>query len=119
MKTVKLLIFTLLMFEAALLQAFARQEAVLWQDFPMATSMPVSPEFYMVQNNLPEDSIQIYANNGSIYVRSSKKVKVKVYTIVGSLVMESYAGPGLSEFQLKSRGLYLVNAGGVTQRVTL
>ena len=33
--------------------------------------------------------------------------------------MDTYAGPGLSELQPKSRGLYLVSAGGVTQRVTV
>ena len=112
MKTIKLLIFTLLV-SWAVVQVSARQESVYGQDFFRTA------DNYMVQNDLPEDSVQIYASNGSIYVRSSKKVKVKVYTIVGSLVMDTYAGPGLSELQPKSRGLYLVSAGGVTQRVTV
>ena len=117
MKTIKLLIFTLLV-SWAVVQVSARQESVYGQDFFRTADnyMPMSAEVNMVQN---EDSVQIYASNGSIYVRSSKKVKVKVYTIVGSLVMEAYAGPGLSELQPKSRGLYLVSAGGVTQRVTV
>ena len=120
MKTIKLLIFTLLV-SWAVVQVSARQESVYGQDFFRTTDnyMPMSAEVNMVQNDLPEDSVQIYASNGSIYVRSSKKVKVKVYTIVGSLVMEAYVGPGLSEHQPKSRGLYLVSAGGVTQRVTV
>ena len=117
MKTIKLLIFTLLV-SWAVVQVSARQESVYGQDFFRTADnyMPMSAEVNMVQNDLPEDSVQIY---GSIYVRSSKKVKVKVYTIVGSLVMDTYAGPGLSELQPKSRGLYLVSAGGVTQRVTV
>ncbi|WP_195595644.1 hypothetical protein [Coprobacter fastidiosus] len=120
MKAIKLLIFTLLV-SWAVVQVSARQESVYGQDFFRTTDnyMPMSAEVNMVQNDLPEDSIQIYASNGSIYVRSSQKVKVKVYTIVGSLVMEAYVGPGLSELQPKSRGLYLVSAGGVTQRVTV
>ncbi|WP_297928892.1 hypothetical protein [uncultured Coprobacter sp.] len=119
MKAIKLLVFTLLV-SWAVVQVSARQESVYGQDFFRTTNyMPMSAEVNMVQNDLPEDSVQIYASNGSIYVRSSKKVKVKVYTIVGSLVMETYAGPGLSELQPKSRGLYLVSAGGVTQRVTV
>lgn len=119
MKTIRLLIFTLLVFVAAAVQVSARQDAVYWQNIPWTTDNSMAAEVYMMQSDLPEDSIQIYASNGSIYVRSSQKVKVKVYTIVGSLVMEAYAGPGLSEFQLKSRGLYLVSAGSVTQRVTV
>lgn len=120
MKAIKLLIFTLLLSWAAV-QISARQEFVFGQDLFRTTDnyLPVTAEVNLAQSNLPEDSIQIYASNGSIYVRSSKRVEVKVYTIVGSLVMETYAGPGLSELQPKARGLYLVSAGGVTQRVTV
>ncbi|WP_455498674.1 hypothetical protein [Coprobacter sp.] len=120
MKAIKLLIFTLLMFWAAV-QVSARQEFVFGQDFFRTTDsyMPMAVDVNIAQNNLPEDSVQIYASNGSIYIRSSKRVEVKVYTIVGSLVMQTYAGPGLSEFQPRARGLYLVSAGGVTQRVTV
>ena len=92
MKTIKLLIFTLLV-SWAVVQVSARQESVYGQDFFRTADnyMPMSAEVNMVQNDLPEDSVQIYASNGS----------------------------GLSELQPKSRGLYLVSAGGVTQRVTV
>ena len=67
MKTIKLLIFTLLV-SWAVVQVSARQESVYGQDFFRTADnyMPMSAEVNMVQNDLPEDSVQIYASNGSI-----------------------------------------------------
>ncbi|MEG1573718.1 MAG: hypothetical protein RR293_02610 [Bacteroidales bacterium] len=65
------------------------------------------------------DRIDIFTSNGCIYINTTKTIIVKIYSILGNLVIEKKISAGTSQIQLKSRGIYLVNTGERIQRVTL
>lgn len=65
------------------------------------------------------EETEIYSADGYIYIRSVKRQEFKVFTILGQMVQAGHAGPGLTEIQMQTRGIYIVKVGTVTQRVAL
>lgn len=56
---------------------------------------------------------------GSIYITVSEDTTIKVYTILGNLVLEKKIPSGTTQIQLKARGIYLINVGDSIKRVAL
>ena len=65
------------------------------------------------------DPIEVYSNDGFIYIRTPKRVQVQVFTILGQLVSQAYINPGTSQLKIETRGIYIVKVGSVTQKVAL
>lgn len=66
------------------------------------------------------DGIEIFGNNGVITIRTTHRIQVRVFTILGQLVSQSVLNAGTSELHVGSRGIYLVKIGNsITQKVAL
>lgn len=66
-----------------------------------------------------EAPIEVSSKDGSIYIRTPRKVQVVVYTILGQIVTDRTINPGLSELKIGVRGIYLVKIEGQTQKIAL
>ena len=66
-----------------------------------------------------EAPIEVSSKDGSIYIRTPRKVQVIVYTILGQIVTDRTINPGLSELKIGVRGIYLVKIEGQTQKIAL
>ena len=64
------------------------------------------------------DDVAMTVADGYIYVSVRERINVKVFTILGQLVVQDTLAPGNYRFKLPSRGIFLLKAGGVTRRVT-
>lgn len=72
------------------------------------------------QNETAQEApIEISSKDGSIYIRTPRKVQVIVYTILGQIVTDRTINPGLSELKIGVRGIYLVKIEGQTQKIAL
>ncbi len=66
------------------------------------------------------DGIEIFGSNGVITIRTTHRIQVRVFTILGQLVSQSVLNAGTSELHMGSRGIYLVKIGNnITQKVAL
>lgn len=67
----------------------------------------------------PEQQTEIIVRDGEIFVRTSCKVTVKVFSILGQLISQKELSPGLHRMKFNSRGVYILRAGTLTRRITL
>jgi len=93
--------------------------------FPLNTvaQRPIWQEYNNRVSNLSSvrntEDVDIYIKEGSIIISTSKKVQVKVFTILGQLVSQSAVGPGLFEMKIATRGIYLIKIDSITQKIVL
>ncbi len=92
--------------------------------FPTVAQSSMSDKYGALQEKNrevePRDgAIEISGKDGSIYVSTPYRVEVKVYTILGQMVMSRMVNPGVSELKMETRGVYLVKIEGRTQKVAL
>ena len=65
------------------------------------------------------DGIEIFAKDGTVIIRTPRKVQVKVFTILGQLVSQDILNPGTSELKIASRGIYIIKIGSLTQKIAI
>lgn len=61
----------------------------------------------------------VTVRDGYVYVSVREHTMVKVFTILGQLVVQDNLQPGTYRYKLNSRGIYLLKVGSVTRRVTI
>ncbi|MDY3933779.1 MAG: T9SS type A sorting domain-containing protein [Muribaculaceae bacterium] len=65
------------------------------------------------------EGIEIFVFDGVVCVRTPHRIQVRVFTILGQLVSQSYLNPGQSELKIASRGIYIIKIGNITQKVAI
>ncbi len=65
------------------------------------------------------DGVEIYGSNGVITIRTTRRVQVRVFTILGQSVSQVTLNAGTYDLRVGSRGIYLVKIGNITQKVAL
>ena len=65
------------------------------------------------------DGVEIFQRSGTIIIKTTRAIQVKVFTILGQLVSQATLQPGTSELRLNTRGIYLVKVGNITQKVAI
>lgn len=65
------------------------------------------------------NGIEIFGQNGVITIRTTHRIQVSVFTILGQLVSQSVINAGTSELHTGARGIYIVKIGNITQKVAL
>ena len=65
------------------------------------------------------DGVEIYGSNGTITIRTTRRITVRVFTILGQNVSTVTLNPGTSELRIGSRGIFIVKIGNLTQKVAL
>lgn len=72
-----------------------------------------------VENVVGQEDISVAAHDGYVYVNVRQTSDVKVFTILGQLIVRQQLKPGVYRFRLGSRGIYLLKAGSLTRRITI
>lgn len=65
------------------------------------------------------DTVEITGNNGVITIKTTRRIQVRVFTILGQSVSVATLNPGTSELKVGSRGIFIVKIGNITQKVAL
>lgn len=65
------------------------------------------------------DGVEIFGKDGTITIRTQRKITVKVFTILGQLVSQASLNVGCSELKVGLRGIFIVKIGNITQKVAL
>ena len=101
--------------------------ALVFSGFVLPTAVAqttMEKEIWKIDDNRQNESVQeapieVSSKDGSIYIRTPRKVQVVVYTILGQIVTDRTINPGLSELKIGVRGIYLVKIEGQTQKIAL
>ena len=101
--------------------------ALVFSGFVLPTAVAqttMEKEIWKIDDNrqnepVQEAPIEVSIKDGSIYIRTPRKVQVVVYTILGQIVTDRTINPGLSELKIGVRGIYLVKIEGQTQKIAL
>ena len=94
--------------------------ALVFSGFVLPTAVAQTTMDDNRQNEpVQEAPIEVSSKDGSIYIRTPRKVQVVVYTILGQIVTDRTINPGLSELKIGVRGIYLVKIEGQTQKIAL
>ena len=123
MKAIRL-ITAALFFSMSLLMTLPIQAASPKSGWQEVTSEEITLSNGQNTTRLPStvksgDPIEVYSNDGFIYIRTPKRVQVQVFTILGQLVSQAYINPVTSQLKIETRGIYIVKVGSVTQKVAL
>lgn len=65
------------------------------------------------------DGVEIFGKDGTITIRTQRRITVRVFTILGQLVSQATLNVGSSELKIASRGIFIVKIGNITQKVAL
>ena len=88
--------------------------ALVFSGFVLPTAVAqttMEKEIWKIDDNrqnepVQEAPIEVSSKDGSIYIRTPRKVQVVVYTILGQIVTDRTINPGLSELKIGVRGIY-------------
>ena len=89
--------------------------------FSEGSKMGIMGFVYRVPDDLNKAKLttQIFANNGSLFVKLNKAESIKVYDLLGRTVKSLELREGLNEINGLSRGIYLVRLGSETVKIQL
>ncbi len=65
------------------------------------------------------DGVEIFGKDGTITIRTQRRITVRVFTMLGQLVSQATLNVGSSELKIGSRGIFIVKIGNITQKVAL
>lgn len=83
-----------------------------WEE---VTHLPSQP----VEHGGDSDDISVYTADGYVYITVRQTSPVKLFTILGQLIVQQNLRPGTYRFRLANRGIYLLKTDTVTRRLTL
>lgn len=82
----------------------------LWADPAPPADVPVVSD---------EDRLDVAVRDGFVYVTVARPVVVRVYSILGQLIVQQQVATGTTRLKVKGRGIYIVKAGAQTRRITI
>ncbi|MCM1111609.1 MAG: hypothetical protein NC336_10415 [Clostridium sp.] len=65
------------------------------------------------------ETIDVTTRDGYIYITTRDQISVKLFTILGQLIIQDTLPAGVHRYRLTSRGIYLLKAGNLTRRITV
>lgn len=65
------------------------------------------------------EHIELTVKGLYIYIYSSRAVTVRLYSILGQLIVQQAVQPGSTRLKAPAKGVYILKAGSVTRRVTI
>lgn len=65
------------------------------------------------------DGVELYGNNGVITIKTTRRITVRVFTILGQSISQATFNPGTYELKVGTRGIFIVKIGNLTQKVAL
>ncbi len=77
------------------------------------------PQHATMEMMTESDDVQVSTRDGYVYVSLRRPANVKIFTILGQLIVQQQLKSGVHRFRLGSRGIYLLKAGSLTRRITI
>ena len=68
---------------------------------------------------ISESDVEITGKDGVIIIKTTRRIQVRVFTILGQLVNQTTLNPGENHLRVNSRGIYIVKVENRTQKVAL
>lgn len=65
------------------------------------------------------DDVSVVVHEGYVYVLVRQTTHVKLFTLLGQVIVQDTLKPGVYRYKLSTRGIYLLKAGTSTRRITL
>lgn len=65
------------------------------------------------------DEVAVAVHDGYVYVLVRQTTHVKLFTLLGQVIVQDTLAPGVYRYKLSARGIYLLKAGTSTRRITL
>lgn len=65
------------------------------------------------------EQTKVGSANGCIYLTTEQRIEVKVFTILGQMILTQTLEPGTYRLPITSRGIYIVKIGSATHRIIL
>lgn len=65
------------------------------------------------------DEVSVAVHEGYVYVLVRQTAHVKLFTLLGQVIVQDTLKPGVYRYKLSTRGIYLLKAGTYTRRITL
>lgn len=96
----------------ALAAATFVKAAQIWE--PMATT---TSQTSAQTDDAP--AIELNVRGGEIVMTLQRKLTVEVFTILGQPVSRETLQPGVYRLKLRTRGIFILRAGGLTRRITI
>lgn len=69
--------------------------------------------------DVPAATTTVVVYDGIIYISATESTTIKIYSILGNLVLEKKIPAGTTQIELKARGIYLINTGDSIKRIAL
>ncbi len=90
---------------------FQGSAAIHWESM----NTPVSQEIEMINT----EQSRLGSASGCIYITVDQRIEVKVFTILGQMVITQTLEPGTYRLPISSRGIYIVKIGSSTHRIII
>lgn len=81
-----------------------------------AATYPAQRETYATPD---ADDIDIAIKNGYIYITTRQPLTLRIYSILGQLISQHNITVGTTRIKAPTRGVYIMQAGTVTRRLTI
>lgn len=85
-----------------------------WEEVDRLPGSPVEQHAEALQ----DDAFTMVAD-GYVYIAVRQRTTVKIFTILGQLIVQDTLQPGIYRYKLSTRGIYLLKLGAATRRVTV
>lgn len=89
----------------------------------LAMAAPVAPRPGVVVRSTvsttDDGDIEVVVRGLTIYVSTSRPIQVKIFTILGQLIVQQNVPAGTTRLSVKARGIYILKAGDATCRITV
>lgn len=76
-----------------------------------------APRGYLEQIDI--DSFDLRVAEGNLYLATRKPVTVKIFTILGQLIVQDNLSAGQHRIKMPQKGIYIVKIGTTTRRITI
>lgn len=116
MKTIRAIVTSALLAIAVLTcGATSPQPPRMWKNVGQAGQTSSS-----AQNIAEEPSPEISVGpDGAVYISLPRRMTVELFTILGQPVSRETLNAGTYRLRLRSRGIYILRAAGMTRRITI
>ncbi len=118
MKTIRAIVTSALLAIAVLTcGATSPQPPRMWENVGQAQAGQTSSS---AQNIAEEPSPEISVGpDGAVYISLPRRMTVELFTILGQPVSRETLNAGTYRLRLRSRGIYILRAAGMTRRITI
>ena len=66
-----------------------------------------------------EGDIEVAVRGLTIYITTPRPMQVKIFTILGQLIVQQNVSAGTTRLSVSARGIYILKAGDATCRITV